>query len=432
MHEASERSERAAAAAAEVPEATCGRVTELFLETPHVHRAGIEHPTGADCGNSAGGLVSRGQTSVAIKRPVPRGNAHSLIGPRPKKTSVRPSKNYFLTLDLLEINGEVRSRVVGVFDSLVSYCVGLESSRVSSRVSYHLHCYFEFKEPMLFENVRSLIVARYPGVRFDLQACKSVKNVLKYITKEDRNPYFNVKLSSLHFNYRSYVWAKSTDVFRFDDPFVMEHRFCYRFLQKLYEDVKYPIVDIELPRCVKAYQNWTLDVCVWWNKMIKNKKLKQKQLYLYGPSNVGKSSYVEMMIGRNNLKYVFYPGVGKFFMQGFKKGFHRVILFEEFSYKFAIPSMLKRLLEGRKYAYSVKCEADLFIEFNGPIIFVSNELDDSMDEALRNRLLFISATHEFWTDMEALLPKEEESEEEQEACDSCISLLSEEESDKAE
>lgn len=34
---------------------------------------------------------------------------------------------------------------------------------------------------------------------------------------------------------------------------------------------------------------------------------------------------------------------------------------------------MKRLLEGRPYAYPVKCVLDLIISFKGPVIFVSND-----------------------------------------------------------
>lgn len=52
---------------------------------------------------------------------------------------------------------------------------------------------------------------------------------------------------------------------------------------------------------------------------------------------------------------------------------------------------LKRLLEGRAYAYPVKCELDKNIQFYGPVIFVSNFNieDECQDEALLGRLINI-------------------------------------------
>lgn len=125
-------------------------------------------------------------------------------------------------------------------------------------------------------------------------------------------------------------------------------------------------------------------------------KLRTKQLYLYGPTATDKSSFIESLIGRCNMKYAFYPGVGKFFMQDFEISFHKLILFEEFKYDFYPPSMLKRLLEGRPFSYPVKGLCDKMINFAGPIIFVSNDNEVS-DPALISRLLFVSASSEFWT-----------------------------------
>lgn len=37
-------------------------------------------------------------------------------------------------------------------------------------------------------------------------------NVLRYITKEDRIPIYNCKISELNFQYRSYDWVCKTDM----------------------------------------------------------------------------------------------------------------------------------------------------------------------------------------------------------------------------
>lgn len=326
----------------------------------------------------------------------------------------RPGRKFFLTIDLESYYESVRKDIVLWFDQLVSFCVAVEVSRISKRVSFHAHCYFEFSEKLFLSDLREYVdicVKQHFGqsLRFDLQSCKSTKSVLKYITKEDRFPFFNVKLSCLHFNYRSYVWAVNTAQFKCSDPFVQEHRFCYRFLEKLFYDVKMDlkIDDRQLMPVMSAYYDWTLNCATWWNSVIKKFVVKNKQLYLWGPSNTGKSTWVERMIGKSMMKYVYFPGVGKFFMQGYRSGFHKVILFEEFDYKYHCSSMLKRLLEGRNYSYPVKGMMDVDICHKGPIIFVSNYINEDMDDALKNRLLFVSASEAFWESMEALVPKEE-------------------------
>lgn len=89
--------------------------------------------------------------------------------------------------------------------------------------------------------------------------------------------------------------------------------------------------------------------------------------------NVGKSSLIEKLIGKRNMKFVYYPGIGQFFMQTFDQHYRQVIVFEEFNLRFYKSSFLKWLLANRTYSYPVKCANDNVFSFVGPIIFISNE-----------------------------------------------------------
>lgn len=133
---------------------------------------------------------------------------------------------------------------------------------------------------------------------------------------------------------------------------------------------------------------------------------KKSKLYLWGGTNVGKSSLVESLVGRSNMKYVFYPGVGIFFMQGFDPFFHKIIIFEEFNVNFYKGSFLKRLLEGRQYSYPVKCGPDSVYYFKGPILFISNDniSEICMDNALLGRLKIIHAVQPLWQGLVKIEP----------------------------
>lgn len=319
----------------------------------------------------------------------------------------KPGSVFFITVEIPYFYEEIRQDFLQSFDDVVAYCIAVEKSNTSKRVSFHLHAYLKFSEKFFVDDIRVFLNELYDNnIHFDIQPCRSTKSCLKYISKEDVSCIFNVKLSDLHFNKRVYDWASSIDRFSAVDPFVVEHRFCYRYLQMYYRD----FVVSKIPRyCLTAfpyaYANWTLEVVLWWNKRINSQKIKQKQLYLYGPSNVGKSTFIERIIGKSRVN-VFQPGVGKFFMQDFNPLVHTVILFEEFEIQYHLVGKLKRLLEGRKDVYSVKCESDKEICFKGPIIFISND-ECVHDQALRNRLLFVSAQTPFWEAVQTVLPKEE-------------------------
>lgn len=334
------------------------------------------------------------------------------------KSRCKPGCLFFVTLSLDEVYQDVRKDFLLSFNNIVTFCVAVEESKVSNKVSYHLHAFLEFASPCYVGDLREYISVVFDGLRCDVQPCRSKKSCLKYISKEDRDLFYNCKLSLLHFNYRAYYWAVNSDSFSFCDSFVMEHRFCYKFLQSLYNDVKkikYRFVNFRVHDMLYGLE-WVDKVVLWWNSFIKSSGYKRQQLYLWGPSNVGKSSFIERLIGKVNMPYVFYPDAGNFSFGDFDPAFHQVVLFEEFSLGKYDISLLKRLLEGRVFAASVKGSVPKYIKFTGPVIFVSNFGLNCEDQALINRLLFVNADVSFWSYYEANealpLPKEEVSEEE--------------------
>lgn len=327
---------------------------------------------------------------------------------------IKPGALFLITISLTSSDEFTRSDLLSAFEAdAISYCIALEKSSEKSQVSLHIHAFFELSEKMFVNDVRMYVESLFDGCKIDVQAARSKRNCLIYISKEDMDLLTNVSRSKLNFNYQCYWWARENDCFNVSHPFVMKHRFCYKFLERVFYTVKQNVSNnfVGLRPVYSCYMNWTLDVCMWWNKWYDCFKLKRPALYLYGLSNVGKSTFIERIIGADNMPYVFYPDVGKFFMQSFEEKFHKVILFEEFEYKFAVLSLLKRLLEGRSYSYPVKCGVAKMITFKGPIIFVSND-NDVTDDAMRNRMMFVSASSPYWEAPLAVVPKVEEAEKE--------------------
>lgn len=46
-----------------------------------------------------------------------------------------------------------------------------------------------------------------------MRPCKSECNWFSYISKGDEEPYFNVAVDKLSFNYRAWYWARNTEIF---------------------------------------------------------------------------------------------------------------------------------------------------------------------------------------------------------------------------
>jgi hypothetical protein len=341
-----------------------------------------------------------------------------------KRLRLKPGRMFFITLSLLfgeytSVRSDFLQSLLNFGLSIISYCICLEKSDKSELVDWHLHCFIELEGKILIEQFRDIIMCLWPDHGLDIQPCRCKKSCLKYISKEDTHLLTNIKKNMLNFNYQCFLWAERTGTFDHTDPFVVEHRFNYRFLEKYLAQHK--LKSLSSFDGFKKYENhtpnvWTRDCAEWWNEWVslldsKKKTIKRCQLYLWGGTNMGKSTFVELLIGRHNLKYIFYPGVGKFFMQGFQEDVHKVIIFEEFNMTFYHANMLKRLLEGRDYAYPVKCGLDMKIRFRGPIIFVSNYniIEQIDDRALIGRLLNVHSDvfYKYGSLPEAILCKEE-------------------------
>lgn len=341
---------------------------------------------------------------VRAGAPAPARRAGSRIPTRRVRDSTevayKGGRLFFVTVDIVESYDTLREDFVSFFDDLLCYCCVIEKSNVSSRIDYHLHCFLEFKSNIKVNDLADYIRVLVDGVRVDVQPCRSRKSTLKYITKEDRAPFYNCKLSELHFNYRAYQWAVNSPVFRYEDVFVMEHRFCYRYLEKLHAEVRLmKAVGSSRLRSVDIFYHcgWAQSVVDWWNKRISSKVHKAKQLLLRGVSNVGKSTFIEKLVGSQNMGCVFMPDVGKFAFQGFDSSLHKVVLFEEFNPQYHCMSMLKRLLAGEAFAAPVKCAFAKLIKFRGPVIFVMQDTTVwDMEAAFINRLCIVEATSPYW------------------------------------
>lgn len=322
----------------------------------------------------------------------------------------RPGKQFFITLHLKEIYLEVRADFLEFFEHLdiVTYCVAVEKT-VSDIDKFHLHAYLEFSNDYYLADIRDIIESSFVDCNFDLQSCRSKRNCLKYITKEDKNALFNCKESSLNFYLRSILWARRTVQFKYSDPFVVEHSNRYKFLMALHEEIrKEEFLKEDLfhgfVQMTLVYSQWTIDVANWWNDWVVNGfHLRKKQLFLYGPPSVGKSSYIELMLSYVNEMYIYRPCGGRYGFGQLDPEFHKIIIFEEFEESSFDLAYLKRLLEGRPFTIDVKYQPSRTICFKGPIILISNF--QIADPALLSRLQVVFADDGFWLSPAADLPK---------------------------
>lgn len=333
------------------------------------------------------------------------------------RKSRKPGRLFFVTLNLeCEVYEDIRKDFVAVFQDLITYVCAIEKSDNSELVSNHLHCFLEFGSEIFVDDLRKFVVDNFEEVcnKIDVQPCRSRRNCIKYCSKEDEGVYYNCKTSELHIYFRTIKWAATREEFRYKDPFVFEQRNQYRYIEKVYQDVRSCINAAKFKgfeMCRMGFSGWAMQCALAWNQMLRDaaqKKSKGQKLYLWGNTNVGKSTLIESFFGGSiDLPEVYCPGVGKFFMGEFDPLVHKAIVFEEFEYKYYPIALLKRLVEGRRGTYMVKCCPTKSFAFHGPIIFVSN-YEEITDVAFRSRLTIVNATTPYWMEDKVEIPSTEE------------------------
>lgn len=341
------------------------------------------------------------------------------------------SRNSFGKLFLIEVNFDINSTInidniefkknliLNNFFNLENYLCSLEDVYTTENISHKkLNIFLEYSCKINIMDVLEqannyfygneyLMLDYNPWSNVQVKTIKSKRNVLINLSKTDLNLYTNIDVNSLSFSYRANIWAKNTREFSYVDPFVSEHKNCYKFLKEFYDDYWKPkLTNQNLKPMEQCYNNWTLEVAEWWNDMIINPKPRKRQLYIHGRTKMGKSTFIQKIIGENCLPFIFYPEKGQFFMQEFSSYRHKVILFEEFDIRDFPINALKRLLAGETYPYSVKSQKPKIIKFIGPIIFVSN-FNEIQDAALKGRLKIVYVNKPYWNDEKILIPKSE-------------------------
>lgn len=197
------------------------KAPDAQLEQP-LGRPGLEHVK-----NNPSPVISKtvtGQSFVVGARPVSRRRA-------------KPGKQFFVTVTF-DFSLSVADKLVFltninvINNPLVSYCVAVEHCERSETGVGHIHSFVEFTESLYILELCEYLRCVHDNCHIDVQPCRSKKSCLKYITKSDVNIVTNIRIRMMHFNYQCYVWASNVVKFDCTDPFVVAHRFQYKFLER--------------------------------------------------------------------------------------------------------------------------------------------------------------------------------------------------------
>ncbi|CAF1071936.1 unnamed protein product [Brachionus calyciflorus] len=325
-----------------------------------------------------------------------------------------------------------------VFDLLSPYCsMLLVAQETHFNDIPHHHIYLRTIEPYLIIEMRNLIHFAYDRDIFErpdlnnqeyvingilIQTVRNEKNYLKYITKYDTNPLtLGINGNILSFHYNSITWAQNTEKFEYTDPHVLNHPQYYKLLEKVHARVQVQKQEL-LIGPLRPFLNildeekmnsWQGIVIRWWNDWIINGFIhKKKQLFLWGKSNTGKTTFVlnliraclsqineedeivddiiELQIMRPT------PRDKKFAWQDFNSSLHKIVLMDEFDISDYDVTDLKKALAGETLVANRKGESSIKFKMQMPIIMISNcepPKNDRMTQmqGFNERLLVVKA-----------------------------------------
>lgn len=282
---------------------------------------------------------------------------------------------------------------------VIYYAIGLEKHHDGSN---HYHVFIELSVSMTLTDLTPVLISH---CACNVQSVRNRRSVLHYLSKEDANTLHNVSDSSLHVNYRIHKWLKRTRTFSLLDPFVMSlGPSYYKYLEAMFlENQSRKCTNTWVP-ITCAYIGWYLAVAEWLNDFMLTRYChKKKQLFLWGESNIGKTSCVRCVT--SGLR-VYTPDIGSFAFGDLTLDYYDIIVFEEFEFSNYNESTLKRLLEGDTVRLAIKGRVGRVLKWQKPIIMVSNHCPSGYPWFL-NRVKVVEAVGPFWCEDRVPMVKSE-------------------------
>lgn len=190
-----------------------------------------------------------------------------------------------------------------------------------------------------------------------------------------------------NFMFLTYVFDEM-DTFDMSHSFVRNHPQYYKYLRELFVKLKLQALSRNhyIAPLVMFEQEWCRKVYDWFYSFVSTKYyFKKKHIYLYGDSNIGKSYFVRHLVGHLG-GYIFYPS--RQFPFGSLDVYHKVIVWDEFSFDDINHDYLKLVLSGETFPINQKYIPERLFNVNIPIIMLSNHLP-LYDDWFQNRCIIV-------------------------------------------
>lgn len=319
------------------------------------------------------------------------------------KKGPKGSHDFGLTVNTIDMNkvdiGEWFSRDENISDICVAqeeHHDGLDpltGEPIDGPVRYHHHIYLKFIEAMKLPEVQDIVNTMTDDVGYDLQVCKSRRNWLMYITKEDGNPYLkNVRVSELSLfaraqNHIKTKYKKPTKVDRADHFMVAAGNYrnvcldmASNHIQNLREKVD------------QSRETMAPNMQCWLTRAIYSALVRGDHVYLYGMPGVGKSQLVDRFIHGSK---VWRSGHPDRFMFSELDESVKICLFDDFQpvEHVAYLPRIQAMMDKLPVTVSAKGLPDQTRLIQAQFIFVSNENIPSAMQSLERRVSYFNVDH---------------------------------------
>lgn len=319
---------------------------------------------------------------------------------RINSNSSKIAKNFAVTVPYTKIAKKY------AFDCLVDVCEELlVSEEIHINQDTHHHLYLKTYQSFNRKDISKIIKIVYnlsDAIGFKntklvyVETVRNVRHYLSYITKEDCSPIFkgfDIR-KKLSFYFRALEWANSQKEYDVTHPFILNNPQYYRLLGKVHAACKKKEAFsrskhkklLPIKFVPNKAQNWHEKVLFWWNDWVINgHSHKKKQLYLFGPSNVGKTSFINRLlrdaieqhgeisdIEIENQVFSPAPNEQRFAWQSFEPKKHNIIIIDEFHIDEFNINDLKRALAGESFVVNSKYGEQKTISPKIPFILISN------------------------------------------------------------
>lgn len=318
----------------------------------------------------------------------------------------RPKGLFLLTVLLGDITSGVARKFQSDFVTFISelvseYVVSIEQGN-TVKSAFHLHTFLRFKEEITCVEFREKCVEFFKDCVLDIQTVKNVRGAIKYVSKEDTQCLYNINISRMSFAFQAYYYCSSMESFDMGHSFVRNHPQYYKYLRELFLKLKLKRLcrNHYISPLVMFDYDWCREVYAWYYNFVSTKYYhKKKHIYLYGPSNVGKSYFARHLVSHLG-GYVYYPS--RQYPFGSLDVYHKVIVWDEFSFDQINHDYLKLVLSGETFPINEKYVPERNFNVTIPIIMLSNH-DPLNDDWFLNRCQVVQCLSSLQEDLEDIV-----------------------------